>query len=422
MANSYTAPSLWHPLLVTWRYIRMTLSMLTLIFLIPIWALCAFHPSWRPRRAWKIRDVLLVKVLRTVLGAAFATGIFPGTGTPDEPAHDASAISYPDILDGRQVWINPLSSEDLEDGDPEVLHAMRVNDVAPAKVRAFWFSAPGLETGSEKKIKLGRVMIYFHGGGFVSGTAAPKKPGSAEGLARHLVQAGARSSAGVTHVLSVDYRLACGPPFAANGNHANPFPAPLLDALSAYLHVTNDLGVNARDIIMCGDSAGGQIALGVALWIVRSRTKKLGLPGALVLLSPMVDYPSVEDASPGSSLVRNAATDFSGPILEAWLLRQLCAWKACRGMAERLSVHLARDCQRSEDTDLTGLPPTCIVAGEAEQMVDSIRLLHEQILCLGVQSKYLEYEDAYHDFISLDGLHSQDALKDIQLWLSKVFH
>lgn len=46
---------------------------------------------------------------------------------------------------------------------------------------------------------------------------------------------------------AVDYRLApeC------------PFPGPLLDAVAAYMYLTQDLGVPASNIIVGGDSAGG---------------------------------------------------------------------------------------------------------------------------------------------------------------------
>ena len=106
--------------------------------------------------------------------------------------------------------------------------------------------------------------LYCHGGGYTSGNL---------GYARVL----ASKLAHVTgyDVLSFEYRLA----------PEHPYPAAVEDALRAWDHLML-LGYGARDVVLAGDSAGGNLAL-----VLCHRLKAAGrrLPGALVLMSPWTD-------------------------------------------------------------------------------------------------------------------------------------
>ena len=84
-----------------------------------------------------------------------------------------------------------------------------------------------------------RVILYCHGGGYTSGNL---------GYARVL----ASKLAHVTgyDVLSFEYRLA----------PEHPYPAAVEDALRAWDHLML-LGYGARDVVLAGDSAGGNLAL-----------------------------------------------------------------------------------------------------------------------------------------------------------------
>lgn len=109
-----------------------------------------------------------------------------------------------------------------------------------------------------------RVILYCHGGGYTTGSAA--------------------YSRSITHKLSqstsmdlfcFNYRLA---PEAV-------YPAQLDDALKAWDYLML-LGYGAKDVILIGDSAGGNLALSLTL-----KLKETGriLPGAMVLFSPWTD-------------------------------------------------------------------------------------------------------------------------------------
>jgi epsilon-lactone hydrolase len=84
-----------------------------------------------------------------------------------------------------------------------------------------------------------RAIFYFHGGGWIVGSPAT-----------HADITGALSTATGLPVISIDYRLA--PEHKA--------PAPIDDGLAVLDHF---LGLHFKSAILCGDSAGGSLALAV---------------------------------------------------------------------------------------------------------------------------------------------------------------
>ncbi len=85
----------------------------------------------------------------------------------------------------------------------------------------------------------GRVLLYLHGGGFVYGLTPP-----------HLEMVAYLAQKMSIRALLVDYRLA----------PEHPFPAPLDDCLTAYRWLLKQ-GISARNIVVAGDSAGGNLAI-----------------------------------------------------------------------------------------------------------------------------------------------------------------
>ena len=144
-----------------------------------------------------------------------------------------------------------------------------------APVKAFWFDGKKVDPASTRRNRQPgqAVMLHFHGGGYLCGTAAETDLTS--GIPKHLVV-----HSPIHHVLSVDYRLA---PKA-------PWPLPLLDAISAYRHLVHDEMVDEKDIVLVGDSAGGHLAIALTRWI-RDEGSALGLKGprGLVVMSPWCD-------------------------------------------------------------------------------------------------------------------------------------
>lgn len=110
----------------------------------------------------------------------------------------------------------------------------------------------------------GRALLFFHGGGFYTGSTRSH---------RHLVSRLAKA-AGLT-AYSMDYRLA----------PENRFPAAVEDARAAYRWLLAQ-GLAAGQVVLGGDSAGGNLATGVAIW---ARQEGLPGPAGLYLISPWLD-------------------------------------------------------------------------------------------------------------------------------------
>ncbi|HEY1631654.1 MAG TPA: alpha/beta hydrolase [Rhizomicrobium sp.] len=124
-----------------------------------------------------------------------------------------------------------------------------------------------------------RLILYFHGGGYVSGSPETHRP-----LIARLCQA-----AGAT-AFAVNYRLA--PEFA--------FPAGLRDGIDAYRHLIQKK-IPASSIVLAGDGAGGGLAFGCLLAI---RNAGLPMPAACAAMSPWADL-----SLSGWSMLQNARTD-----------------------------------------------------------------------------------------------------------------
>jgi acetyl esterase/lipase len=111
------------------------------------------------------------------------------------------------------------------------------------------------------------------------------------------------------HVFSIEYRLSKHIP---GDELSYPFPAALSDALAGYVYLTGTVGFSPENIIIEGDSAGGNLALALMRYLVENAGLITGLPPppmALLLLSPWVD-PSDTAVTPGSRANANKASDY----------------------------------------------------------------------------------------------------------------
>ncbi|MGI8839211.1 MAG: alpha/beta hydrolase [Caulobacteraceae bacterium] len=190
-----------------------------------------------------------------------------------------------------------------------------------------WSLSPGADAG--------RVLLFFHGGGFCAGSIASHR--------RLVTEAGRAAGA---RTLAVGYRLA----------PEHPFPAALDDALTAWDVLMRE-GARPDGIVVGGDSAGG--ALAVAL-IDRLRGEGRPGPACAWLMSPWTDL-----TLSGSTL---ASKDGVDPLIHKPYLEELAAAYAPAGVDRadpRVSVLNA---------DLAGFPPTLIQVGSAETLLgDAVR-------------------------------------------------
>jgi len=176
-----------------------------------------------------------------------------------------------------------------------------------------------------------RVLMFFHGGGYCSGSIVSHR--------RLVTEAG--RAAGV-RTLAVAYRLA----------PEHPFPAAYDDALTAWRFLRNQ-NIPAAHIAIGGDSAGA--GLTVAL-ISRLRDAHQELPGCAWLISPWADL-----TLSGSTLATKSAID---PLIHKEYLNELADAYLPPGM-DRTDPRVS-----PLYVDLKGFPPILIQVGSAETLLD----------------------------------------------------
>lgn len=181
------------------------------------------------------------------------------------------------------------------------------------------------------------IMLYLHGGGYFACTPETYRRITG-GFARHGFL-----------VFAPDYRLA----------PEHPFPAAVDDALAAYRGLL--AAYDHEQIVVTGDSAGGGLALALAL---AARDAGLPLPAGLILFSPWTDL-----AGTGDSLKTNAKRD---NLLLADRMEQVSA------------LYLAGADPKTPTAsplygDLSGLPPVLIQVSDQEILLDDSTRLAERL-------------------------------------------
>jgi acetyl esterase/lipase len=178
---------------------------------------------------------------------------------------------------------------------------------------------------------LSRVLIFFHGGGYCSGSIQSHR--------RLVTEAG--RAAGM-RTLAVGYRLA----------PEHPFPAAYEDALTVWQFL-RDQRIPPFRIAIGGDSAGAGLTLAL---IGRLLDAQEELPACAWLISPWTDL-----TMSGSSLVSKAAVD---PLIHKEYLNELADAYLPAGMDRkdsRVSPLYA---------DLENFPPMLIQVGSDETLLD----------------------------------------------------
>ncbi|KAJ2608930.1 hypothetical protein EV177_004715 [Coemansia sp. RSA 1804] len=162
-------------------------------------------------------------------------------------------------------------------------------------------------------------------------------------------------------VYSIEYNLA----------PESKYPAQLYDACCAYMYLRRNLGYNACDIVVAGDSAGSNLTL--ALWqLVRAHNEPIG---ALILLSPWVDISYTRETWYSNAnidyLERENVDDPESSV------RKLLGYSDLSDESQKRSIQLIKELARDPFVapiyaDLTELPPTLIQVGELETMYSDI--------------------------------------------------
>lgn len=196
----------------------------------------------------------------------------------------------------------------------------------------------------------GRVILWLHGGGFIIPASNPAHLGQLAVLARGLNASG----------FLPDYRL--GP--------YNQFPHSLDDCERAYMGLL-EAGYDASKIMLGGDSAGGNLALGT---LQRIRKAGAPLPACVTLLSPVTEMgrvhaPQSRSRAPGRD-----------PMIPIGSMGQLDDW-------------YTRDWDASDPelspmyADFTGMPPMHYIVGNTEVLRDDSVFCAQRAKDAGVETQ-----------------------------------
>lgn len=281
---------------------------------------------------WTVRQETMVRLLRYFGGRMF-------DGSPGK------------LLRGRERVEALASLARL----PEARYALRRRELA---------GRPAQELAPRDTPAGAPLIYFFHGGGYTF--CSPQTHTTL--VARLCRAAGARA-------LSLDYRLA----------PEHPFPAALDDALAGYRRLLAE-GQQPDRLVLCGDSAGGGLALAL---LQALRDEGLPLPAGAALLSPWVDL-----AADDPSLQKNAPTDYLGSpgSLRRTARLYLGQTPADHPLASPLHGELA------------GLPPLLLHAGGAEMIRDQVVRLARRAEDAGVDVELSVFPEMIHVFHSFADL------------------
>ncbi|EPS26763.1 hypothetical protein PDE_01702 [Penicillium oxalicum 114-2] len=221
------------------------------------WAVIAYlQPKNRQEPTWTYRQALMNTILKVCLHKYISLHREP------------SRLSLkPGFERNRFILIEPAK--------PALFTGVASSPmVSPETIGATWY--PEHPPSGLVILQGQHIVLHMHGGSYISGDG---RMGSCHFIAENLL-----AHTPSRYVLSLQYRLA-GPP---NGR----FPAQLQDAISAYFYLLDSLHIPASQIILCGDSAGANLALGLLRYMTTFHDKALlPAPKCVWLLSPWTNIP-----------------------------------------------------------------------------------------------------------------------------------
>jgi acetyl esterase/lipase len=236
---------------------------------------------------------------------------------------------------------------------------------------AAWLRPDGAD---EKKI-----IIHLHGGGYVTGF-----------VDSHLMMCVPMAKALKRNMLLPEYRLA----------PAHPFPAALEDSLKAYRWQLAQ-GMDSKNIVLSGDSAGGGLALATALAL---RDAGDPLPAAVICISPWADLTNRSGSHAANAKVES--------VLRTDALNE---WARYYTDDSNLTNPLVSPIY----ADFHGLPPLLIQVGSDEILLDDSITLAEKAKSAGVDVSLRIWDDMWHAWPVLGELipESERAFEEIRQFL-----
>ncbi len=236
------------------------------------------------------------------------------------------------------------------------------------------------------------VILFFHGGGWVGFDIDTHDP-----LCRDLC----RSSGHI--IVSVDYRLAPEHPFPAGVNDC-------LESLDWLVSNAKTLGADPERILLCGDSAGGNLAAVVAL---QARTRHPGKLRGEILIYPVTDHVSTEWPSYISYGSKDYPLTRKG-IDDIWRLyvKGSTHWTAGQTSHDLATPYRVKD--------VSGLPRTFFIFANDDLLRDEGVAYANRLKAAGVNVETRIFPNQKHGFVGTEPspAHSE-AISEIAKWIAK---
>lgn len=204
------------------------------------------------------------------------------------------------------------------------------------------------------------AILYLHGGAYLLGSC-----NSHRSMASYIAQSCRLP------LLLIDYRLA----------PEHPYPAALDDAEQAFFWLLNERGVSARRIILMGDSAGGGLALALALRL-KQQTPSIQA-GAVVAMSPWTDL-TMSGASVRERLRRDPCFATLLPLAE----------QCTRAYAAQHPLTLAEISPLYGDA--ADFPPLLIQVGTEEILFSDAQRVAHNAMQAGVNVQFSPWQGMWH--------------------------
>lgn len=224
------------------------------------------------------------------------------------------------------------------------------------------------------------VMVYFHGGGFAVGSASSHRK-----LVGHI------AAAMNVDAFLPEYRLA----------PENRFPAQVEDGVRAVRDLLAS-GINGPNIILAGDSAGGNLAITTAL---KLRDDAICTPRAIIGLSPWID---IDNASRSIDLNHESDVLVSRDGLEGYTTHYVGDNLVLRKDPLANPLH----------ADLAGLPPVYLSTSSSEVLADDTIRFADKARAEGIDCEVSMVDGMQHVFQFMVGRHpaADDEVARIARW------
>ena len=224
----------------------------------------------------------------------------------------------------------------------------------------------------------GGVILYLHGGGYTCGELEYTRGFGSKLSARLGIK-----------VFCCAYRLA----------PENPFPAALEDALESYRFLLQS-GFTSDRIVLAGESAGGGLCYSL---MIRLRELGMDMPAGVIAISPWTDL-----TMSGESYQKNAEVDPSMTVKRLEMFAECYCEQRKSPLVSRIFF------------EGVSFPPSLILVGGDEIMLDDSVNMHKRLLRGGSRSKLVVAPGLWHAYVLYDLKERRQDYTEIAKFISGV--